>query len=360
MTNDFDVLIIGGGIYGASIFFHLTKNPNISVMLVEKNTIASGATAHSKGFIRSYHSSIDHCTLALNSYPFFKSLEHHPECPFIKTGFLTIESKEKINEVQKNVTYLRQKGCTINVFDSRSILPHLTGYLFPLHDNKLYIFEEEAGYAHPKQITHWLIKEGIKQGGRVLEQVEINSWIEKNNKIDHVLTGKKPLNARVYVLSTGASSCEWLSHIEEYQTLDKKMIHIGCFSYDQKDAPLLTFLEKEYGFFGRHSHGDICFLGLTTPTALKDIYTQESDFYLKELERKAQHYLSDASIRFLQNVSHVDVYNTESHGIADFSTQFNNLFVCTGWSGVGFKMSWEMGRLSAEKIIRKLHTQLKE
>ena len=51
--NEFDTIIIGGGIAGSSAAFHLSKKPNNKILLIEQNSISSGASGLNAGQIGS-------------------------------------------------------------------------------------------------------------------------------------------------------------------------------------------------------------------------------------------------------------------------------------------------------------------
>ena len=70
-----DVVIIGGGVIGTSIFYYLAKN-NINVVLLEKKTIASGASGACDGtiFLQTKKPGI-HLQIAIQSAKMFKNLE---------------------------------------------------------------------------------------------------------------------------------------------------------------------------------------------------------------------------------------------------------------------------------------------
>ena len=76
MANQFDAVIIGGGIIGCAIAFELAKAGK-SVACVEKNQAAgSGSTCNSCAIIRTHYSTLDGAALAKSNYPYW---EHWPE-----------------------------------------------------------------------------------------------------------------------------------------------------------------------------------------------------------------------------------------------------------------------------------------
>ena len=69
MKNQFDAIIIGGGIVGACISFELSKSGK-QVLCIDKNPAAGyGSTSNSCAIIRTHYSTLDGAALALSNYP---------------------------------------------------------------------------------------------------------------------------------------------------------------------------------------------------------------------------------------------------------------------------------------------------
>src|SRR2546423_3091310 len=90
-----DVLIIGGGVIGCSIAYHLTKRGCRNVVVVERNTIGSGSTPKAAGGVRQPVSFETKGTLAMYSINFFEHFYERLELPpdaggvdFLQVGYL--------------------------------------------------------------------------------------------------------------------------------------------------------------------------------------------------------------------------------------------------------------------------------
>ncbi|GAG13085.1 unnamed protein product, partial [marine sediment metagenome] len=98
MTERADCVIIGGGIIGASIAYHLTRLDCSNIILLEKDYLASKATGVCPGGIRQQWSTETACLYARESVRFFENLseELEPEfpLPFLQTGYLFLAHQE--------------------------------------------------------------------------------------------------------------------------------------------------------------------------------------------------------------------------------------------------------------------------
>ncbi|MCD6102915.1 MAG: FAD-binding oxidoreductase, partial [Thermotogaceae bacterium] len=92
MGNDYRVVIIGGGIVGCAIAYHLTKLGEKSVAVFEKNYLSSGATGRCGGGIRQQWSSLNNVLLAMRSVRHFErfSEEVGMDIEYKQGGYLVL------------------------------------------------------------------------------------------------------------------------------------------------------------------------------------------------------------------------------------------------------------------------------
>ena len=85
------VVIIGGGVTGASTAFHLTQRGIRDVVLVDKGSLASGGTGKSSACVRQHYSTAETCRMILYSLDFFQHFGERvggESCGFRHTGYL--------------------------------------------------------------------------------------------------------------------------------------------------------------------------------------------------------------------------------------------------------------------------------
>lgn len=70
MTGTADVIIVGAGVQGASLAFHLAHR-GASVTVVERTSVGAGATGRSSGFVRMHYDLASEARLAWASFPWF-------------------------------------------------------------------------------------------------------------------------------------------------------------------------------------------------------------------------------------------------------------------------------------------------
>src|SRR5882672_2438969 len=84
----FDFVIIGGGVIGASVAFHLSALGAKSVLLIEQETLGSGTTAQSSGLIRTHYSITQNIALARDSWWAFKNFPEYVQDEDASSGLV--------------------------------------------------------------------------------------------------------------------------------------------------------------------------------------------------------------------------------------------------------------------------------
>ena len=112
MAETADVIIIGAGVHGTSLAFHLA-DAGASVIVLERAWIGAGATGRSSGLVRMHYDLLAETKLAVwASFPYFTDWARRVggECGFTNTGFLWLEHGDGEARVRANVDSHRALG----------------------------------------------------------------------------------------------------------------------------------------------------------------------------------------------------------------------------------------------------------
>ena len=96
-----DVIIIGAGVQGASLAFHLAQR-GVKVLVLEKRFVAAGATGRSSGLVRMHYDVPQDTQLAWLSFQYFRDWKNKVggECGFTRTGFLQLVAPDDVASAQ--------------------------------------------------------------------------------------------------------------------------------------------------------------------------------------------------------------------------------------------------------------------
>lgn len=106
MKSHAEIVVIGGGIYGAQVAYHLAKFGKKDVVIVEKGEIASGESSHAAGLVTQFATS--QAMLRFRMY----SIELYSELGlFNHVGSLRVaSSKEQLLEMERSVSRAKSIG----------------------------------------------------------------------------------------------------------------------------------------------------------------------------------------------------------------------------------------------------------
>src|SRR5512139_823292 len=111
MSHTADVIIIGGGVQGASLAFHLARR-GVKATVLEKQFVGAGATGRSSGLVRMHYDTEVEARLAWASFQYFRNWKElvGGECGFTRTGFIQIVSPELQEMLKANVAMHQRIG----------------------------------------------------------------------------------------------------------------------------------------------------------------------------------------------------------------------------------------------------------
>ena len=129
MSNTTDVIIIGAGVHGASLAFHLAQR-GVKSLVLEKNFIGAGATGRSSGLVRMHYDVRQDSELAWVSFGYFRNWAERvggdTGCGFTRTGFIQIVARENEDALRKNTAMQQEVGIPtflISADDVRRLAP---------------------------------------------------------------------------------------------------------------------------------------------------------------------------------------------------------------------------------------------
>ena len=186
-------VIIGGGIIGCSVAYHLTKIHgwrNEEVVLLERDKITSGTTWHAAGLMVTFGSKSETST-ELRKYTkwLYSQLEEETgqSSGFMPVGFIELaSSKDRLEEFRRVAAFNRRCGVDVHEIGAKDVKD-----LFPLcktDDILAGFYVKDDGRVNPVDATMGLMKGTKMYGGKVIEGVAVTSIVKDKNKVTGVKT----------------------------------------------------------------------------------------------------------------------------------------------------------------------------
>jgi sarcosine oxidase subunit beta len=208
MMKSFDAILIGGGVHGASLAFHLAEK-GVKAVVLERKTLAMGATGRSSGLVRMHYDLEQESRLAWLSFQYFYDWKHRVggECGFTRTGFLQFVAPGQYDLLRANVTMHQQIGIPsffIGADDVRRLFPHLR-----VDDSEFAAYEPESGYGDAYATTASFIDAAKKMGAELVQDCTVTGIEVVGGRVQGVETSQGKFAAPVVVNCAGP----WAGHI---------------------------------------------------------------------------------------------------------------------------------------------------
>lgn len=224
MSQTADAIVIGAGIAGASIAFHLAAR-GLKVSIIERDHAAAGATGKSSGLVRMHYDLEAESRLAWTSLGYFRNWHERVggECGFTRTGFLQIVAPEHNEDLRANVAMHKAIGIPTEVVTSSQVKSMAPA--FAADDFELGAYEPESGYADPAATTASLLQAAQVLGARSVQACRVIGIRTHSGKVIGVQTDQGDQAAPVIVNAAGP----WAGDVSRMAGVD---LPIGTWTHD--------------------------------------------------------------------------------------------------------------------------------
>ena len=202
-------LIIGGGIIGCSIAYHLTRNREKDVVLLERAALTEGATWHAAGLVGQLRSSRNTTRMLKKSVEMYDRLQKEDGMSFDwkKTGSLRLAANEdRLLEAKRLTTMAQSFGLEMSMIGPSDAME-----LFPLIEQKGLLgaaFIPSDGHVDPASLCQAIATVARNQGAEIRQGVEVIDFKTKGRRVVEVETTEGNYKADNIILATGMWSRE--------------------------------------------------------------------------------------------------------------------------------------------------------
>ncbi|MCP4165680.1 MAG: FAD-binding oxidoreductase [Chloroflexi bacterium] len=356
-----DIIIIGGGVIGVSIAFHLARMRAAKVVLVERKQLAGGASGLSSGLVRMHYDNPIEAEFAFNSFDTFRYFDEiiGGDCGFVGTGFVRIPHARNQERLRANVGMLQDIGIDTYLI-SGAELGDIAGYL-QTDDISIAAYEPQSGYADPYLTTVGIAQAAKRHGAQILQGVEVIGIDLEGGRVRGVETSVGYIAAPVVVNAAGP----WGSVVAAMAGIDAQ---ITPFKHQATlietpslvPSPHLTIIDRVNGVYLRPETGRLSLTGISGGGQNTEVAIDELDGFgetpipqieLNTLER-LYHRLPAVEASAVRK-GHVGVegYTSDGHALLGPANGIDGFYMATGLSGHGFKEAPAVGQAMAELIL---------
>ncbi len=366
IPNASKVVIIGGGVIGCSVAYHLAKFGWKDVILLERDLLTSGTTWHAAGLVSQLGPSAAITKIRKYTLELYKKLENEVEhsAGLRLNGALSIAQTDgRWQELKRQATTAQLYDVDIKILNKNQLKKE-----FPMmitDDLKGGILMPGDGAADPSGVTHMLAKAARLNGAQIFEKSPVQKILIKNGKVEGVRVNNEDIKCEYVVLATGM----WSRQIGEKMGVSIPLYpaeHFYVITEPIKNLPktLPVIRDFDSSLYFKEDAGKLLigiFEGKSIPAFNKSNKVPE-DFSFGEFPENFDHfepYLQKSIKRFpiLETAgirkffAGPESFTPDTNSLLGEVPEVKNLFLSCGLNSIGIGSGGGVGKVTAEWLM---------
>jgi sarcosine oxidase subunit beta len=347
-----DVVIIGGGIIGTSIAYHLSLKKAGRVVLLEKGQLGEGSTGRCVGGIRTQFSTEINIRFSLESLKSFQQFKEElgvdPE--FKQIGYLFLGTTKLEMEIFKGNIQLQSRfGIPAEFLDPdemKARWPYLR-----TDDVLGGTYCPWDGYAGPNEILYGLVNGAKRAGVKIYEGIEVTGISLEKRKVQGVQTKKGEISTSVVVNAGGPYAAmigEMVGLNIPVKPLRRQIFITAPFHLTDQIIPLTIDVHRGW-YFRQEEKG----LLLSGPLDQEPSFNLNVDY--DAMVGTSENAISRIPVleraRIARGWAGLYEISPDHHAILGKVPDLEGLILANGFSGHGFQHSPAVGKVIAQLIV---------
>lgn len=355
MVETADAVVIGGGVMGCSILYHLAAR-GVAGVLLERDALGSGSTGRSSGAVRMHYSTEVHARMAWHSLQVFRDFADvvGGECGYTNTGYLVFAGAGAADGFRANLALQQRVGihtAEISRDDAAELAPG-----FYLDDCAAIAWEPLSGHADPSATALAYAARARELGARIRLQTPAQSVEISGGRAAAVTAQGRRIETRCVIVAAGPWSRRLLlAHGIDLplRATRHEVIHLRRppqLPYHPGAGDIANLI------YFRPEGADLTLIGngnLEDDVDDPEIYAQRASqsFIAEVWTRITRRIPAMSHAEFAAGYAGLYTQTPDSHPVIDRADGIDGLYICTGFSGHGFKLSPAVGLLTAELAL---------
>ncbi len=347
-----DAVVVGGGVIGASIAWHLASRGKKPVVF-EKNLLGSGNTGRSAGGIRAQFNSDVNVRLSLYSIAFFERFREilHADAEFHQCGYLFLATTPALEKhFCDRIGFQRRLGVDVSILSPAQVAERWP--FLRTDDVRNATWSPRDGVAGPYEVTMAFANAAKTLGAVFSEQVQVSEILTKDGAVRGVRTSAGEFVADAVVVAAGPDTPALLKPLGVDVPITPYRRHLYMtekFAEIPDDIPLI--IDSGTGLYFRKETGGIM-MGMVDKNDPPTSSMIVDEGYLEKLV--------EAALLRVPCLEHANIMNgwaglydstPDHHAILGKIDEVRGLVIAVGFSGHGFMHSPAVGATIAEVVL---------
>ncbi len=353
MRETADVVIIGGGVMGCSMLYHLARR-GTRALLLERGVLGAGSTGRSQAICRMHYSNPVTATLAWDSLQVYANFDDRVggDAGFVKTGYLVVVEAIDRPSLELNLAMQQELGISaglVTAAELRELAPMLETY-----EGEGLAWEPESGYANPYLVTTAYAARARELGAAIALRVAATGIEISGGRVQAVVTEQGRVETPVAVVAAGP----WANRLMAGTGVDlplrpvRHQVALATRPADRlPEHPIVGDIAQSFSF--RPETPTLTMVGFGEDEVELDNYNEGIDppEAANALARLARRMPGMSESYFRGGWSGLFTTTPDWHPILDRAPGVEGLFCAVGFSGHGFKLAPAIGQAMAELIL---------
>ncbi|WP_031469004.1 NAD(P)/FAD-dependent oxidoreductase [Sciscionella sediminilitoris] len=349
------VVIIGGGVIGTSIAFHLAEAGVTDVLLLERGELGAGSTCRAAGGVRAQFSDELNIALGARSLAAFTRFGQHPgqEIDLHQVGYLFLLSTPgQVAAFERDVKLQNELGVTSRMIDVGE-----AKRLSPLIDTDGVLaaaYSPEDGHCTPESVVLGYAGGARRHGAVLCTGTTVLDIERRGDRVTGVVTGQGTVEADTVICAAGA----WSAGIGELAGVELPVRPVRrqvMFTEPMPDlAPVVPFTVDFASSFYFHREGRGLLLGMSDPEQEPGFHLDYSEDWLPRLGA-AIGTRAPALLDVGLTPGWAGLYEVtpDHNALIGRAAEPSNFLYATGFSGHGFLMGPAVGEVIRDLFLEK-------
>ncbi|WP_036480605.1 FAD-binding oxidoreductase [Myxosarcina sp. GI1] len=364
MVETADIVVVGGGCIGAAIALHLAEKQAGKIILLEKKSLANGASGKGIGIIRTHYTHpvlAELAQLSLQSFHNFAERYGGYDSGFNPSGYYILVGEDDIQTLSSVVKLHQSMGIDVDFIDLDAV--HSAIPALNLNDVAIAAYEPNSGYGSPPQTTIAFAKRAADLGVDVRTATPVKEIkLDAEGRIERVITPSGEIATRTVIDCVGPWARQFTEHLGLNFPVDTVVEHVVVVERPPEFSQPHPVVSDLVNLCYSRSDANLPYtrIGNSNPQRHADFLLEDADDFhgqlfpdiTEELTQKLLHrYPILETGKIIEKYSGIWAITPDYQPIIDRIEPVPGLYCAVGFSGHGYKLSPIIGDLVSQFIL---------